>query len=656
MLCEVCQQPFSLENEPYLLYCGHSICCNDLDSFKLSNSAFQGTSSLKFPCPICSEIIDCVYYENDLPPINQHLMEYLEEVNQTSYTDINSSSNLGSTLYLSYENVTSPDHPPKAQVLCQNCSTTVSSCYCTVCGFDLCLQCDHLIHSNKVFASHRRTPKGLSDTYNSQLEANSTLSVSNGRNSSIQLPFVEFCSCHPAEILKFYCLEKSCSEIPFLCAYCVIEPQHRQHSVVAIDQAFTKLKNDLISKEAAEADQLITQLGNLQLTAQQTQQHNLNMTEINQTNVLHDFELIRQLLIALEKKLINHIKKEYEDSESDIIKTKVLLANYYQELYYAKQRLQLFLDSSDPLNFLKERKKTIDWIKEINRRVTSFLEQSVVPSVQTTYDCSQFVLSPELQSLLSNSSTKSLLGEKIDRDSASPIDFIEETWVLRQAERKDETTTSLSIVPSATVVVGNIAHSFLNTLDQIERNIPFCPRLVVSGVVTLDAKEVHLFSSITVKPQGVLTVATWDAINANTGLLYLIVQGCVLVEPDGEINLVGKGYQGGQGSNQLEIPSEAGEPCDEGHGGRGGHGSQFFGTIGGGGGGYMTAGKPAKPNTYKDQCNFGGYGGIELTVDPSDTVYESYMRMGSGGGNRIGLNLNFLLINMLQVEVRDTEI
>jgi len=155
--------------------------------------------------------------------------------------------------------------------------------------------------------------------------------------------------------------------------------------------------------------------------------------------------------------------------------------------------------------------------------------------------------------------------------------------------------------------------------------------LRVRNRVVLAPDQLHQYRSVTVQRGGVLTTRGWDG-NAG-GVLHLRVQGELVVEEGGTIDVSGLGYRGGLAHhhnaghlNSAQGESEEGEGGNRaennGGGGGGGFSGDNWGSAGGGGGGYGTAGEAVRGRFV------GGRGGAAL----GSADLGGRLRLGSGGG------------------------
>lgn len=157
--------------------------------------------------------------------------------------------------------------------------------------------------------------------------------------------------------------------------------------------------------------------------------------------------------------------------------------------------------------------------------------------------------------------------------------------------------------------------------------------VIATGELRQLSAGIHQFRNVTIEEGSWLTVAAWDG--KQGGTLELRVSGILTVA--GTISVSGCGFRGGvapqpaelgaamQGETSFCSPS-LNRAANRGGGG-GGCADPAFGSTGGAGAGYGTAGQDAQPNTFEGKSNAGGqagccYGDEKLSV----------LHLGSGGG------------------------
>jgi hypothetical protein len=604
--CPYCHGNFTSTDEgsiPHLLYCSHSVCYKDLTSL---SQATEVSSSVN--CPVCQTMIDFSYYPDSFPPRNTALIDYLSTV--PVETPVASSYQLS--------------------LICGNCQLLSASISCSVCSNNLCQSCDFQVHSIPMFAKHQRNPLLTGNGAHSSpfllSPISSSLHYVNHTPSPGSPP--KFCSFHPNEPFKFYCEEAGCRVV--ICSDCAFQT-HRKHSVVRIEEAYEKLKQVVQGKELKKCQFSINLLQQSFDKIVSTEKENHLFLQSNEQNIKNDFQKIFLALKHLEQRIINNLHNETAEITKDIITQKIISSEFFNEVFYFEKKLNHSLSSMDKVDFLSCCAELMINANQLTSKIDGYLEQAIPPSSLSLYGVFPVTNTVGDESLVSQLNSFNLVTDIEDENSASQI--------LASGKEGDS------------LGVGYIASTFLSTVVTVEQSLHFYNKLVVSSLLELDPKEVHHFSSVIIKAGGVLSIKGWDGSTSYSGILSLLIVDSLLIEADGEINLTGRGYRGGNSSNHLDTPSDTGESFnDDGLGGYGGVSCGQFGTIGGGGGGYMTVGQSAKPNTYSGQWNFGGdyagKGGDCYTWDNHNfSTVETYMRMGAGGGCILFLFLRFLFLS-----------
>jgi hypothetical protein len=525
--CPCCESNYTKEGEraPHILLCGHSICWKDI---KQCNE--QGRTSL--PCPVCHHKIGLHLYKDHFPPRNYAITEQLDSLRSMI----------------------------KDATSCQECQHNLCTLYCKDCKLDLCEDCNGSIHKLRVFSTHSRVP----------IDEKS-------RDPASQM----FCSIHPSEPLRLFCMDDDC-RVPS-CFLCATHGQHKGHNLVLIDEAvpgqketFAKVPLTACSTGRQSLQSIQTKLFTAEKTLLTNRQTFLDA-------VKDDFVLIRQALDQLETQILDYINHEASEQAKDIYSLQIELASRISEVAAIefKGKMVLQADSTFFLSVVKE------MTEKLLSRTTKAQEsgsRTIVPSVGIQY-------------------------------------------------KKDK---SIEIIPgnkNSKKEIGLLAHTFLSAIRSfniLNIKVTTNDELIVTGFVELTAKTAYEFSAVTVKSGGILTVKGWDG-SEHSGYLNLIVTGNLIVEEGGQINLTGRGYRGGASSNINERTSSDGESSYH-CAGKGGKASNKFGSTGGGGGGFGTVGTDAEPNRYKDEVTPGGVGGQKMVGTGEK---DSLLLRGSGGGKTI---------------------
>lgn len=597
--CPVCKEDFSSTNErkaPYLLYCSHNICLDDLTHLieqQQNQEAKDGI--ILIHCPICNMTIDFSAYgedENYFPPLNQSLMDNLAYFHATT-------DGKGGGGAITHD--------------CEECFSNKAEIYCPKCEAKYCGNCNEKIHTfSNTLKKHQRISieeylKGYSSNGNS-----SPSSFHSPMKASVPPP--PSCLYHgkitPENILNFYCSDLSCQRL--ICSYCAIqEPHHKGHNILPIQDAYdiihTTFQNIELNQQATKRKQLEEYFQKLkELEHQNSQIHQSNLMRLN-----HDFQYIYEVLQKYHQDLVQKLTGDYQEHFNDLNMQKIELVQLLNDYEILNQKSLICSKFSSPHQFLEEQTILLHSSQILTNQMKDFFNRSILPQLSFQYLLEFSPPHPQENS------------EQISLPNPESI----------EPHTSNETSVKGDVDTFARDKLGLIASYLLSSLNSLSNSLNFYERLIVTDIKELESKETfYEYSSVIVKSGGILTIP-----QESIGVLFLKIQGTLLIEPGGELNLVGKGYRGGNGSFQTDTVSEDGISGDEGLGGKGGIASARYGTIGGGGGGYMTDGKNAKPNTQGGQCTFGGYGGKALQIIPSDNI-ESYLRVGTGGGGGSGIN------------------
>jgi hypothetical protein len=358
----------------------------------------------------------------------------------------------------------------------------------------------------------------------------------------------KFCSFHPNEPFKFYCKEAGCRVV--ICSDCAFQT-HRKHSVVRIEEAYEKLKQVVHGKELKKCQFSINLL---QLSLDKivlTEKENHAILQSNEQNIKNDFQKIFLALKRLEQRIINNLHNETAEITKDILTQKIISSEFLNEVFYFEKKLNHSLSSMDKVDFLFCCAALIINANQITSKIDGYLEQAIPPSSLSLFGVFPVTDTVGDESLVSQLNSFKLVTDIENENCAS------------------ETVTSEK--EGDNLEVGYIASTFLSTVVTVEHSLHFYNKLVVSSLLDFDPKEAHHFSSVIIKAGGVLSVKGWEGTTSYSGILSLLIVDSLLIEADGEINLTGRGYRGGNSSNHLDTPSDSEESFnDDGLGGYGG--------------------------------------------------------------------------------------
>jgi hypothetical protein len=433
------------------------------------------------------------------------------------------------------------------------------------------------------------------------------------------------CKIHDREPIKLFCTEAECRQpVCVLCAF----GAHQKHNCRVIDDVVLQEKASLLA-HLRDTDYTIAGLSDRITDINRAEAALRANHALVSTQLKDDFNAVRVILdtqeATLASKLDAHVDKRIKDFQHLLSET--------------EEQLKTLTDSVD--------------------RARHVYEQEGVNFLSLTDDTSRQV-----------QASTSTAGTALSSFETVPSDELE--YKVNFSESSEDSAG----LPVASMLCNSGKRLSLSTVLQKPL---FGEHLIVSGTVVLDPPQHGTgsvvmplkYGSITVKEGGILTVRAWEGPEKKGGVLALIINGQLLIEEGGRIDVSGKGFRGGAGAgyegnrgkskkalNRTSNFGSQGEStlgigtfsmaCNGGGGGGGCYNTNYHSRQGGSGGGFGSAGSAgitlssygaAANQTYSRLHAFesltvkGGFAYGCESLDDADLL--NHMLLGSGGGGGV---------------------